>query len=92
MEYIVKPYNDKTARRITDGTIKGFIRTRSGKNVRLLCNDANGAYPLVGIIQLELGDVAHQWTLTGKTDTRPNVTTPHDLVMFVPDEEGGAAV
>ena len=90
MEYNVKPYNDKTARRITDGTIKGFIRTRSGKNVRILCNDANGAYPLVGLIQLEMVDVANQWTLTGKADVRPNVRTPQDLIMFVPNEEGGA--
>lgn len=89
MEYNVKPFNDKTARRITDGTIKGFIRTRSGENVRILCNDANGPFPLVGLIQGELGDIAHQWTLTGKSDTRPNVKTSQDLIMFVPDEEGG---
>ena len=94
MEYIVKPYNDKTARRITDGTIKGFIRTRSGENVRILCNDAKGDYPRVGLVDDEIGDRPMRWTINGKyimPRSRKVEKHRYDLVLFVP-EEGGASL
>ncbi len=96
MEYIVKPYNDATARRITDGTIKGFIRTREGRNVRILCNDTKGDYQLTGLVDNETDESPMQWTINGKF-IKPGVGKVkkhrYDLVLFVPEEEeGGAAV
>ena len=82
-------FSEKTALRIVTGAQEGYIRTRDNHVVRLLCNDANGAYPIVGLIEREFGDVATQWTRQGKHDMRYNVKTPLDLIMFVPEEKGG---
>lgn len=88
MEYIIKPYNNATARRITDGTIKGYIQTRSGNNVRILCDDAKGEYPLIGLVEDELCERPMQWTLKGKYIALRKEPHRHDLVMFV-QEKGG---
>jgi len=90
MEYIIKPYNNATAHRITDGTIKGYIQTRSGNNVRILCDDAKGGFPLIGLVEDELGERPMQWTLKGKYLALRKEPHRHDLVMFV-QEEGGEA-
>jgi len=85
-----KPFNLKTARNIfTFGKSYGEVITRDYHKVRILTFVAKGDFPIVGTVEIGDMDVAMQWTLDGKRDLRDNVTTKHDLLLLVPDEEGG---
>ena len=43
------------------------VETRDGRKVRILCIDAKGSYPVVGLVSYENDptEVAETWTLTG---------------------------
>lgn len=40
-------------------------QTRDGRPVRILCTDAAGRNPIVGLIQMAAGDYACQWKADG---------------------------
>ena len=42
------------------------LETRDGKKVRMLCTDAKGKYPVVGLIHYPNEDRARTWTKEGK--------------------------
>ena len=85
------PFNLKMARHIKHEIIKGEIRTLEFRKVELLIFRAKGDFPIVGLVTVGDQEVAMQWTLKGKRDLRDNVTTGNDLILLVPDEEGGAS-
>lgn len=60
-------------------------KTRDGMAVRILATDAKGRFPIVGLVDVNNAEYAHQWQANGRADLRPNVKTNYDLV----DEEGG---
>lgn len=78
-----RKFNAKVASRIMAGRLRGSIRTIDGRPVRILAWDARGMRPIVGLIYM--GDIdaelSWQWTMSGRTDLRPNVTSPSDLVI-----------
>lgn len=74
------------------GPEKGHVRTRDYRVVKILSLSARGGFPIVGVIQMNDNDIATQWTNDGKLDPRKNVTTDSDLLLLLPDEEGGAEV
>lgn len=81
-----KQFNINTAREINGGIRYGKIKTRSGHPVRVLCWNAKGWKPIVGLIDLGDIELPMKFTKEGKCDTRPNVTTSNDLIVEV---EGG---
>ena len=85
-----KPFDLQTARNIfIFGKSHGEVRTRDYRKVRILTFLVKGDFPIAGIVDLGDRDVVMQWTLKGKRDLRDNVTTNGDLLLLVPDEEGG---
>lgn len=84
------PFNVKMARHIKHEVIKGEVRTLEFRKVRLLVFNAKGNFPIVGLVEIDNQEIAMQWTSEGKHDVRDNVTTGNDLLLLVPDEEGGA--
>lgn len=85
------PFNIKMARQVKHEIIKGEVRTLEFRKVRLLIFNAKGDFPVVGLVEVGDQEVAMQWTRDGKRDVRANVTTGNDLLLLVPDEEGGAS-
>ena len=84
---VQKKFEENTAREITANARLGWIKTRLGLNVRIVYWGAKGSYPIVALIeQADGSEVSRQYTLDGKVDQRPNVTTSFDLVI---EEEGG---
>lgn len=75
------------AKDIQAGKTKGRIVTRDGKPVRILCWDAKGDYPLIGLIDLKQIEVPGRFTIGGKHDIRDNVKTDYDLHIVM---KGGA--
>ena len=76
-------FSRSLARDIMAGNLLGRILTRDGRPVRILAWDAMGVRSIVGLIYM--GDLdaelSWQWTKRGKSDIRPNVKTPTDLVI-----------
>lgn len=67
----------------------GTIKTRLGLKARIVHWGAKGNYPIVALIeQADGSEVCRQYTLDGKVDVRPNVTTSTDLII---ETEGGEA-
>ncbi len=85
------PFNTKMARHIKHEVINGEVRTLEFRRVRLLVFNAKGDFPVVGLVEVGDQEVVMQWTRDGKCDVRANVTTGNDLLLLVPDEEGGAS-
>ncbi len=57
-----------------------IAQTHNGLTVRILCNDAKGAYPLVGIInRSDMDDEATTWTTDGKSLVARK-DHPYDLI------------
>ena len=74
------------AREVNAGIRFGRVLTKSGHQVRLLVYDVKGLYPIAGLIDRGEFEQPCMWTNDGKSDFRPNVRTPNDLVIEV---EGG---
>lgn len=83
---IQREFDISIARDINSGKRFGRILTRSGHKVRLLAWDAKGLYPIAGLIDRGEFEQSGLWDNSGKSDFRPNVRTPNDLVIEV---EGG---
>lgn len=80
-------FNENIAREITAKMMFGNIKTRDGHMVRIICWNAKGQKPIVGLIDLGgMVEMPMKYTKEGKSDTRDNVRTNTDLVIEV---EGG---
>lgn len=79
-------FNEAIAREVNAGIRFGKIKIRRGNSVRIICWNAKGDLPIIGLI--DVGNMEHpvSYTREGKSDIRANVTTPTDLVIEV---EGG---
>lgn len=83
-----QPFDFAVMHQVINGLIKGEVRTNTYHKVTILTLVAKGDFPIVGLVEKQDGEHAMQWTLTGKLDTRENVTTDGDLVLLV-EEKGG---
>lgn len=84
-----KDFDITLAKKIADGSIKGRIKTRDGFPVTILVWDLRPTFPLGGRVHLgSNNDYLREWTSSGKSDKRRNVTMRSDLVLEV---EGGGA-
>ena len=84
-----RQFNIDDARKIERGEMYGSVKTKDGFHVTILAWNVRPSFPLAGIVHLgEDNDYVRQWTATGKSDIRPNVTMPSDLILEV---EGGEA-
>lgn len=56
-------------------------KTRDGRDVRILCTDANHKlYPVVGIVEMEGISYPSSWTRFGKLDTQSYEKSNEDLI------------
>lgn len=83
-----KEFSVDAARKITANEMYGRIKTREGHPVRIVCWDAKGQKPIVGLVEIGVVEYPIKYTADGKADTRENVTTNTDLVV---ETEGGEA-
>lgn len=62
-----RKFNRRLASKIMAGKVKGRIRTRDGRPVRILAWDARGDWPIVGLIYMDDVDteMSWQWTRNG---------------------------
>jgi hypothetical protein len=56
-------------------------KTRDGRDVRLLCTDGPGEYPVIGTVKGCIGP--HSWSNTGRNDLLRD-ETPKDLIEVPP--------
>jgi hypothetical protein len=61
-----RKFNRHTARKIMAGNLRGRIKTRDGRPVRIVAWDAIGNYPIVGLIFLAEIDTEMSWQWTKK--------------------------
>lgn len=54
------------------------VQTRGGKAVRILCTDAGGSHPVVGLVE----GYVRPYTWTAGGEIRRSSTTPHLLDLF----------
>lgn len=59
-------FNRRLASKIMAGKVKGRIRTRDGRPVRILAWDARGDWPIVGLIYMDDVDTEMSWQWTRK--------------------------
>ena len=76
------------AKDIQAGKSKARIVTRDGHSVRIVCWDAKGDYPLIGLIDMIYSEFPARFTAEGRYDLRKNVKSSYDLLI----KEGGAGV
>lgn len=69
------------AKRISDGTESGHIKTKNGQSVRIVAWDVKGLYPLAGLIDGGEYENINLWTNEGKTDFRFGFHSPFDLII-----------
>lgn len=61
-----RKFNRRLASKIMAGKVKGRIRTRDGRPVRILAWDAIGGYPIVGLVFMGEVDTELSWQWTRK--------------------------
>lgn len=76
------------AKEIQAGKAIGRIVTRDGKPARIVCWDAKGDYPLIGLIDLGYAETPARFTADGRHDIRSNVKSNYDLLI----RKGGVQV
>lgn len=76
------------AKDIQAGKSKARIVTRDGHSVRIVCWDAKGDYPLIGLIDMIYSEFPARFTAEGRYDLRKNVKSNYDLLI----RKGGGAV
>jgi hypothetical protein len=81
-------FTEDKAREITARVRFGNIKTRDGNPVRIVCWNAKGQQPIVGLIDFGDFEMPMKYTAEGKSDTRDYVTMNTDLVI---ETEGGEA-
>ena len=62
------------------------VVTRDGREVRIVCTDMLGAYPVIGLAKTDKVETALFYTDTGRIDSE--VPTEYDL-FFAPDKHEG---
>lgn len=85
-----RDFNEDLARLITANMGEGYhgeIRTRMGLKVRIVCWNAKGPKPIVGLVETVDGESPRLYTRDGKHDQRPNVKTNYDLELFTDGHE-----
>lgn len=83
-----RKFNEDTAREIMAHVRFGRIKTRDGNPVRIICWDAKGEKPIVGLVDVGDIEMPMKYTINGKSDTRDFVNMNTDLVI---ETEGGEA-
>ena len=81
-------FDENTAREIMAHVRFGNIKTRDGNPVRIICWNAKGEKPIVGLIDVGDIEIPMKYTAEGKIDTRDYVSMSTDLVI---ETEGGEA-
>lgn len=61
-----RKFNRRLASKIMAGKVKGRIRTRDGRHVRIIAWDALGNWPIVGLIGFDDLDTELSWQWTRK--------------------------
>lgn len=61
-----RKFNRHTARKIMTGSLRGRIKTRDGRPVRIVAWDARGDWPIVGLICFDDLDTELSWQWTRK--------------------------
>ena len=61
-----RKFNRHTARKIMAWNLRGRIKTRDGRPVRIVAWDARGAWPIVGLICFDDLDTELSWQWTRK--------------------------
>lgn len=57
------------------------VRTKDGKSVRILCTDALGCYPVIGLID---GHGSYSWALDGTFDLTTSTNSKNSLENIPP--------
>ena len=71
-----------------DIDINKKYRARNGREVRIICTDAKGLFPIVGLMDIQGAEQPIRYLVNGRHDCRSNVSTPLDL-EFELVEKGG---
>ncbi len=69
------------ARKISEGHTPGNIMTRDSYPVRIICWDAVGTYPIVGLVNYGSYERAEHFTAEGLSNFGRNRKTDYDLVI-----------
>lgn len=77
----IMDFNLVQAREISEGRASGRIMTRDGYSVRILCWDAIGSYPIVGLVNYGGYERAEHYTDQGLSNFGRNRKTDYDLVI-----------
>ena len=56
-------------------------KSRDGHSVRIVCWDAKGDYPLIGLVDMIYGEFPARFTAEGRYDLRKNVKSSYDLLI-----------
>lgn len=78
----IMDFNLALAREISKGLVSGRIMTRDGYSVRILCWDALGSYPIVGLVNYGSYERAEHYTAKGLSSFSRNRKTDYDLVIM----------
>ncbi len=80
-----RKFNRRLASKIMAGKVKGRIRTRDGRPVRILAWDAMGDYPIVGLIFLAEIDteMSLQWTKQGIAFGHSDYSSTCDYTLVI---------
>ncbi len=78
----IMDFNLALAREISEGLVSGRIMTRDGYSVRILCWDALGSYPIVGLVNYGSYERAEHYTAKGVSNFSRNRKTDYDLVIM----------
>lgn len=82
-------FNLELAKKIQNGEEQGSIKTRSGKDVRVICWDRkNEEYPILCLIKDREGrEWIEEYTISGKWEYYfPQSGAENDLVLEIPDD------
>lgn len=86
---VQKEFDKEEARKIMAGEKLGFIMTRLGIEVRIVCWDCKGPRPIVALMKQADGtEKPRLFREDGGFDVRPGVRSSADLILEV---EGGEA-
>lgn len=79
------PFDLELAKKITNKEEKGHIVTRDGRQVRIICFDKSGIYPIVALIQVtSYEEAAYSFSNEGAYSFGNK--TCHDLCLEVPNQ------
>lgn len=82
------PFDLERALRIQNGEEEGKIMNKYGYDVRIICTNAKGTFPIVGLISgtESPGETPYTFTKTGKF-TKDIDNNQYDLILSIPIKE-----